>query len=184
MEAYVACCLIPLDKDPGIRPIGIEEVLRRMIDKIVVWQLKEDIKEAAGPLQTCAGHLAGVEATIHVMQTIFNDDTTGAILLIDAPNAFNCTNRSVALHNTYVICPVIDMYLIFIDTHLDFSYQESLKKSQEGTTQGPLTMPWFLLSTVPVKQSLRSQVPLVKQVWLADDASGEESYETYVNGII
>ena len=33
-------------------------------------------------------------------------------------------------------------------------------------------MPWFLLNTVPVIQSLRNQVPSVKQVWLADDASG------------
>ena len=83
MEAYVTCHLIPLDKDPGIRPIGIGEVLRSIIGKIVVWQLKEDIKEAAGPLQTCAGHPAGAEAAIHVMQTIFNDETTDAIILID-----------------------------------------------------------------------------------------------------
>ena len=107
LEAYVACCLIPLDKDPGIRPIGIGEVLRRIISKIVVWQLKEDIIEAAGPLQTCTGHPAGVKAAIHALQTIFNDDNTDAILLIDATNAFNCMNCSVALCNMYVICPVI-----------------------------------------------------------------------------
>ena len=43
LDAYVACRLIALDKDPGIRPIGTGEVLRRIIGKIVVWQLKEDI---------------------------------------------------------------------------------------------------------------------------------------------
>ena len=32
-------------------------------------------------------------------------------------------------------------------------------------------MPWFSLNTVPVIQSLRNQVPSVKQVCLADDAS-------------
>ena len=43
----------------------------------------------------------------------------------------------------------------------------------EGITQGdPLSMPWFSLNTVHVIQSLRNQVPSVKQVWLADDASG------------
>ena len=103
MEAYVTCRLIPVDKDPGIRPIEIVEVSRRIIGKIVVWQLIEDVKEATGPLQTCAGHPAGAEAVIHAMQTISNDDTTDAILLIDATNAFNCMNRSVALRNTYVI---------------------------------------------------------------------------------
>ena len=99
------------------RPIGIREVLRRIIGKIVVWQLKEDIKEAAGPLQTCAGHPAGAEAAIHAMQTIFNDDTTDAILLIDATNAFNSMNRSVALHNTYVICPAIATYVSNTSRH-------------------------------------------------------------------
>ena len=85
--------------------------MRRIIGKIVVWQLKEDIKEAADPLQICAGHPEGAEAAIHAMQTIFNDDTTDAILLIDATSAFNCMNRSVALHNMYVICPAIATYV-------------------------------------------------------------------------
>ena len=175
LEAYVACRLIPLDEDPGIRPIGIGEVLRRIIGKIVVWQLKEDIKEAAGPLQTCAGHPTGAEAAIYAMQKIFNDETTDAIILIDASNAFNCMNCSVALHNMYVICPVIATYVsntyrypsrLFVAGGVEI-------KSHEGTTQGdPLAMPWFSLNTVPVIQSLRNQVPSVKQVWLADDASG------------
>ena len=35
LEAYIACRLIPLDKDPGIRPIGIGQVLRRIIGKSI-----------------------------------------------------------------------------------------------------------------------------------------------------
>ena len=34
LEAYIACRLIPLEKKPsGVRPIGIGEVLRRIIGK-------------------------------------------------------------------------------------------------------------------------------------------------------
>ena len=109
------------------------------------------------------------------MQTIFNDETKDATLLIDASNAFNCMNRSVALHNTYVICPVIATYVSNTYRHPSklFVAGDAGIKSQEGTTRGdPLAMPWFSLNTVPVIQSLRNQVPSVKQVCLADDASG------------
>ena len=67
LEAFTSCRLILLDKNPGIRPIGIGEVLRRIMGKTVSGFLKEEIKEAAGPLQVCAGHNAGAEAAIHAM---------------------------------------------------------------------------------------------------------------------
>ena len=34
IEGLFACRLIPLDKSPGIRPIGVGEVLRRIIAKL------------------------------------------------------------------------------------------------------------------------------------------------------
>ena len=36
LQAFVAGRLIPLDKDPGIRPIGIGEVLRRIVSSATV----------------------------------------------------------------------------------------------------------------------------------------------------
>ena len=51
LEGYSACRLIPLDKNPGVRPIGVGEVLHRIIDKTISAMFKEEIKEAAGPLQ-------------------------------------------------------------------------------------------------------------------------------------
>ena len=50
--------------------------------------LKEEIKEAAGPLQVCASHNVGVEAAIHTMSQVFEEEGTDGILLIDASNAF------------------------------------------------------------------------------------------------
>ena len=58
---YNACRLIPLDKGrtkddkPGVRPIGIGEVLRRLVGKLLIHVIKDDITNAAGPLQTCSG---------------------------------------------------------------------------------------------------------------------------------
>ena len=58
---------------------------------------KEEIKEAAGPLQVCAGHSARSEATIHAMNQVFNEEGADGILLIDGTNAFSQINRAVAI---------------------------------------------------------------------------------------
>ena len=132
------------------------------------------IKEAAGPLQTCAGHGAGAEAAIHAMRQIFSNEGTDAVLLIDASNAFNRLNRAAALHNVQITCPVIATYLINTYRHPASLYVAGGQKilSMEGTTQGdPLAMAWYSLSTVVLIDALREKIPDVKQVWLADDAS-------------
>ena len=112
LGAYTSCRLIPLAKNPGIRPIGVSEVLRRIVGKAVSRSVRQQVKEAAGPLQTCAGHGAGAEAAVHAMQEIFQEEGTDGILLIDASNAFNCLNRKVALHNVRILCPAISTYVI------------------------------------------------------------------------
>eukprot|EP00111_Clytia_hemisphaerica_P013628 TCONS_00040071-protein len=43
VESYLACRLIPLDKNPGVRPIGIGEVLRRIFGKTLISVIKDDI---------------------------------------------------------------------------------------------------------------------------------------------
>ena len=45
---------ILLDKCPGVRQIGIGEVHRRIVTKAILTLLKQDILDAAGPLQVCA----------------------------------------------------------------------------------------------------------------------------------
>ena len=60
-EAFLACRLIPLDKQPGVRPIGTGLLLRRVIGKIVMKLLKRDVLKATGSLQFCAGQDAGSE---------------------------------------------------------------------------------------------------------------------------
>ena len=173
LEGYISCRLIPLDKNPGIRPIGVGEVLRRIIGKTVTTFLKEEIQEAAGPLQVCAGHCAGAEAAIHAMSQVFAQEGTNGILLIDASNAFNRMNRSVAMHNIRIICKEMPIYIInsYRGPSRLFICGGGEILSQEGTTQGdPLAMPWYSVTTSYM--SLRKQTPEVKQEWLADDSAG------------
>ena len=63
LKAFVACRLIPLDKRPGVRPIGVCEVSRRIISKAILNTISSDIQQAAGTLQLCAGQPAGIEAS-------------------------------------------------------------------------------------------------------------------------
>ena len=63
LEAFLACRLLPLDKQPGVRPIGIGEILRRVIGKIVMKLLKRDVLKATVSLQFCAGQNAGSEVS-------------------------------------------------------------------------------------------------------------------------
>ena len=108
IEPILASRLIPLDKGNGdVRPIGVGEVVRRIIGKCVTKVTKQDIIEASGSLQVCAGQKSGSEAPIHALHNIFEADNTDAVLLIDASNAFNSLNRAAALHNVRILCPTV-----------------------------------------------------------------------------
>ena len=110
LEAFLACRLIPIDKCPGLRPIGVGEVLRRIAGKVVMSIIKGDVQESVGSLQVCAGQAGGCEAAIHAMRTIYENEETDAVLLIDAANAFNSINRAVMLQNINKICPIVYVY--------------------------------------------------------------------------
>ena len=110
VEAFLSCRLIPLDKNPGIRSIGVGEVLRRIAGKVFVSILKEDVIKFTGTLQVCAGQEAGIKA-IHSMNMMYEDKNTDAILLVDAINVFNSLNRQLFLHNISYICPSIAIFV-------------------------------------------------------------------------
>ena len=96
----MACRLIPLVKDDdGVRPIGIGEVLRRIMAKSVARVLRNEITQSTGSLQTRSGiEGGGIEASVHAMADV---------LLVDAENAFNSLNRKTALLNIKEICTYI-----------------------------------------------------------------------------
>jgi hypothetical protein len=63
LQSFTASRLVPLSKDGGngVRPIGIGEVLRRVIAKSVMRLLKLDVIEGSGSLQVCSGQQSGCE---------------------------------------------------------------------------------------------------------------------------
>ena len=73
LAPLTACRLLALDKCPGVRPIGVGETFRRIIIKAILYVIGEDIKEAAGSSQLCAGQESGSEVAVHTMHRIFMD---------------------------------------------------------------------------------------------------------------
>ena len=183
LDAITACRLIPLDKKPGCRPIGIGEVLRRVMGKAIMEVVKEDVKRAVGNLQVCAGQRARCEAAIHAVKTMFADPECEAVLMVDASNAFNSLNREAAIHNIKVRCPSLAKYVensykvpaqLFICGEVVGSKRrvETLLSS-EGTTQGdPVAMAMYALGLLKLQHTLRHNITRVKQVAYADDLTG------------
>ena len=138
LSAFTAARLIPLDKNPGVRPIAVGEVFRRIICKSVMKVIEQDVLAATAPWQICVGVPSACEAAVHAMDRLFSRQSVQGILLIDASNAFNALNRSAAIHNIPRRCP--PMAQIFKNTYTHpscfFVSGGSEILSQEGTCQG------------------------------------------------
>ena len=62
IEPILASRLILLDKGNGeVRPIDVGEVIRRIMGKCVSRVGKQDVIDACGATQVCAGHKSGSE---------------------------------------------------------------------------------------------------------------------------
>ena len=89
IEAFLSCRLISVDKNLRVWFTGVGEALRRIAGKVIVSVLKEDVIKRTGTLQVCAGEEAGIEAAIHSMNMMYEDENADEILLVDVSNAFN-----------------------------------------------------------------------------------------------
>jgi len=102
---------------------------------VVLSIILNDVLQAAGPLQLCAGQPAGCEMAIHAMRKVFDSSDSEAVLQVDATNAFNCLNHQVALRNISILCP--SFARILINTYREDSklyIDGNFILSQEGTT--------------------------------------------------
>ena len=177
ISALTSCRLIPLDKNPGLRPIGIGEVLRRIMGKAVMIVLKPDVLEATGYEQLCAGIEAGCEAGVHTVKDLFDLEDTHGFIQVDASNAFNTINRSVLLRNVEIICPEVSLYmsnLYALRARLFITGGEEIR-SNEGTTQGdPTAMSMYALAIMPLLETIVHDLDAtdLKQVAFADDLTG------------
>ena len=144
LTPLMASRLVPLNKNPGLRPIGVGEVLRRIMGKVVMSTLSEDVVRASSITQMC-GRSSGSEGAIHAMRRMYENDNTDAVILVDAANAFNNLNREALIHNIKYVCPEIATYVVncYANPARLFVIGGLELKSQEGTTQGGVHLEWL-----------------------------------------
>ena len=58
---------MPLDKNPGLRQIGVGEVLRRIAGQVAMSTVKNDVTKTVGNLQQYERQDAESETTVHPM---------------------------------------------------------------------------------------------------------------------
>jgi hypothetical protein len=69
---------VGLDKQPGTRPLAIGEIWMRCVGKGLMHEAGDQAKLACGNVQLCAGLEAGIEASLHAVREVWeNDDFVG-----------------------------------------------------------------------------------------------------------
>ena len=100
---FASAPLIPLmKKDDSIRPIAIGETLRRLGSKILFRRSLNKATAHLSPFQLGVGISNGIEAIIHGLNRLLNDDhlpREAVFLMIDFSNAFNNISRQSILDN-------------------------------------------------------------------------------------
>lgn len=172
-EPLVALRMVAIrKKDGNFRPVGISEILRRIITKVVAWEIKLDVKEVTGSRQ-CAGLPGACEAAIKGMDELYQQGK--AVLVLDAEGAYNNLNRRSALIAVGKAIPdAYQMIKNFYEHPTRAFYGGKELTIEEGTIQGcALSSAVYDIGIQPLAKEMEEEG--IVQVWLCDDlaAAGE-----------
>ena len=117
----------------------------------------------------CSGQTSGIEAAIHAMRELFEEEESEAVLLMNTANAFNNINCRAFLHNISILCPNFAKYAnncYRIPSRL-FVFSGFELKSYEGTTQGdPLGMAMYAIGLTPLLEMMIEFIAYIKSAHL------------------
>ena len=70
IRIFMSSRLIALDKNPGVHPIGIGEVLIRILGKLMILITGIDVEEVCSVDQLCSGLKVGIEGAVHGLRDV------------------------------------------------------------------------------------------------------------------
>ena len=73
-RAFISGQLITLDKQPGVRPVGVGETWRHLFAKIVCKVTGPEATMACQDKQLCARLKAGIDSTIYGVQALWDEN--------------------------------------------------------------------------------------------------------------
>ena len=160
----------------GIRPVAVGLTLRRLVGKVALQFVREEVTSHLHPLQLGVGVSRGAEAIVHTVHRYVSHHALSAnhmIAQVDLSNAFNRVSRFAVVSAVQQVCPSIlpwVVYTLSCRSHLYFG--SFLLSSSSGVQQGdPLGPMLFALAIHPVVRQL-SLVPGVDvSAWYLDDGT-------------
>jgi hypothetical protein len=174
--------LIALDKKPGVRPIGIGQIWRRAMAKLVLAASSSYAAKAAGYDQLCVGMKSGAEGAIHAATQLWQehaDEPDYGFIQLDARNAFNCMSRFSMLYVARYEWPQAALFAFNCYKHhsslviRSSNGSKTTLLSKTGVTQGcPMAMPLYGMGLLPMIGQLKLDFPNLHHIWYADDGNG------------
>ena len=104
-------------------------------------------------MQACAGQEAGRESLVHALHEIYEDQSSDAVLLVNASNTFNSINRNAFLHNITIMYPPLARHVrnCYYANFQLFIIGGGEIQSMEVTTQDdPTAMAIYAMAIIPL----------------------------------
>ena len=74
--AFISGWLIVHDKQPGVRPVGVGEMWRRLIYKIVLKVTGPEVTIVCQDEHLCSRRKAGINSAIHRVQDLWDENSS------------------------------------------------------------------------------------------------------------
>ena len=91
----MSSCIIVIDKQPGVRPVGVGETWRRIFAKIVLKVTVPEATRAYQDYQLCDRLKVVIDDAIHRVQDLWDENSSTeewGFFLVDVKNAFSENN--------------------------------------------------------------------------------------------